>query len=68
MISKNNELIHQEYHNSTSCGKSYVVLPYEGIFTVNVSALNVYGESQPKSKKLSKFYSFILAQIYYMFY
>ena len=57
MIGENNELLHQEYF-ATSCGKSYFVLPYEGMFTVEISALNEYGESQPKPKKLSKFYTF----------
>ena len=54
MIGKNNELIQQQ-HFLTSCGTTYFVLPYEGVFTVKISALNVYGESHPKSKKLSKF-------------
>ena len=40
---------------------SYVILPYEGVFTVYVSALNVYGESQPNAKKLCKFYVLKLA-------
>ena len=40
-------------------------MPYEGTFTVEVSAVNEYGESLPKSKKLSKLYPFKLGQLLY---
>ena len=50
--------MHLEHKNNESCGgnkRHTIVLPNDGMFTFQVSAMSELEESQPDSKKISKY-------------